>query len=275
MRFQFNQAHTNTDWGVTANLILPITSKLIPRKENLKYLAQTAVLTRFGVGAIRILENRPVKNTKPDISPVEKKKAFWERLFVEMFGTSSYVLALHLGQDIAAKFLEKRPQLTPPQFKNLPKVSPAEHQQINKAITEIFGSSSQGIIKRLVYGEKVMKNGTQFTRRATLDALKEKLGSRLYKQIREPMLPYVQRVKRSGSVALLAGIIASAVTGGVVIQWINDRLFAPVLDQFFGKTPTTPTASKIPPHYPYPPSFHPFQGVPQQQFSSQQFRRQV
>ena len=230
---------------------LPITSMIVPRKENLFYLASTAALTRMATGVARVWQNDPKRNQQP-ISQVEKKKACAERAFVEVFGTALYLAVLHFAQDVTAKILEKTRFKTLPAFENLKGLTEAQTKKLNHAFQEVFGEqgkpgSTRNLIARVIYGEQVQDAaGSQVKRHSDLNALKAALNDdALYQKITQAdsaVLKAIRKFKWGAAQTIGAGVLASALVGGPVIQWLNDRVFSPMLDRSFGKNP--------PPMYP-------------------------
>jgi hypothetical protein len=207
---------------------LPITRKLNPlRRENLLYMAETAVLTRLSIALMRTWQNVPSKNNNPEASQLDKHKSLWERFFIEILGTSGYMLAMHLGQDLMAKWLETRTVLNPNKMlEGIEGLSIREMETLTDKVHKVFGDSPKGIVSRVLYGK------------ANLANLYRELGtSRLAENtiIRDAVEGYAKRLNRFGAYTLLAGIAAGVAFGGVVVQFVNDRFFGPVVEPFLAR----------------------------------------
>src|SRR5690606_15671729 len=114
-------------------------------RENVRYLAESAVITRLMVGLVRVNENKPSKLKDPELTPRDKKKAVWERAFVEIIGTLGYLLVLHGGQDLTAKIFEASNRYNVPhQVENADwyrngKLTQAEKKELMGALSNVFG----------------------------------------------------------------------------------------------------------------------------------------
>lgn len=214
-----------------------MTRKLWPTSKNMLYLASSAVLTRLGVAGARVWQSEPSKNHNPDYSEAEKYSALWERFFVEIFGTIGYMVAIHSGMDLFANFTEQKLKI--PEFKygrdKLPgfgdKKTEALFNQINQAIRDVYGESENGVIKRSIF------EGA--SRKKLFGRLKE-LGidlenSVIKKQVLNKLDHYIMKVNRHCAYTCGAGILLGALFGGVVIQFANDRIFAPYVVPFINK----------------------------------------
>jgi hypothetical protein len=238
---------------------LPITAKLnLFDRGNLPYLIKTALLTRLAVGAVRVLENRPSKQTDPNLTPNQKRQALVERGFVEIVGTSVYMVALHLGQDLFSKVYEnaKSLDLEPLLLKNAGALhlSPEKINAIDKGITEVFGKhsksgetvlDSRGLISRHMFGERSKQYGEVV--KADLATLREKLGDDLFqaaKTANPKIEAFAMRLGRSSTWSIAAGVALSALVGGWMTQRINDNIVAPKarrwLNRHFSNTTGTP-----------------------------------
>lgn len=226
-------------------LSLPITQKLIPRRENLVYLAESAVLTRLAIAGMRTWQNAPSKNKNPDQSTLEKYNSLWERFFVEILGTAGYMTFMHLGQDLMAKVLESRKSLNPTELlkqlensKTIQGMTPDQRAKIlpelSKALEKVFGTSSQNIVSKVLY-----ENANLASFWKTLDH-PELLNTPEFRGIVEK---FASQLNRCGSLTLLSGIGAGVLFGGVIVQWMNDRFIGPVVEPFlaqvfgFGEAP--------------------------------------
>lgn len=178
------------------------------------------------------------------MTPVEKKKAFAERCFVELFGTAAYITLLHLGQDLAAKPLESWQ-------KNLVKISRDEAvrevrngnfkydaETFAKFFDEVYGDETKGLIARIGYGEK--KSNGQYVQ-ALRRTLCEKLNVSPKRATEE--LPkalsgnFRAKANLISYLAILFGVLLSTFLGGYGIQWLNDHPFNVWLRKRYPETP--------------------------------------
>lgn len=262
----------------------PITAKLnaFAGMRNLAYLAEIAALTRMMTGVVRVLQNKPSKFKDPNLSQNQKRQAFLERFFVEIIGTSGYIFFLHLGQDLFAKLFEARAKLQklPYLAATTQGLTKNEIALANEAIRDVYGPHSagfrhegQGLIYRVLYGDELqreaevtigdeVKKVTQsVVQKANLSTLHEKLGDELFAKVRQaaPHLDqFTRSINKAASVSVLGGVVLSALYGGVMTQWVNDRVIAPIFKKFLkkrygddgtldgGKKPGTPQIPGVP-----------------------------
>lgn len=281
---------------------LPITSKLWPRRSNLMYLAEVAVLTRLATGVARVLENRPAKQKDPNMTEGEKKQAMVERFFVEILGTVGYMACLHLGQDLVdrvannERFLKDlkggkidfekdiaHRNIGDDLKKLIGKVKDLD-EQLKKSVDSVYGDNAKNLIFRNLYAEKNPQKGA--LKKANMTALKEDLGKQLvgrldgvhidmdkaFNDIVHEVQPLKKLAQRSNNLAILGivtGVATSAIVGGTVTQWLNDRVVAPTAKKFFArrKLKKTPVngAPAIPKVTPQPAQFG--QPLPQKPLS--------
>lgn len=226
--------------------LLPITSQLNPLAgmRNVIYLAEIAALTRLTTGVVRVVQNQPSKLQDPKLSMNQKRQAFWERVFVELFGTAGYIFFLHLGQDLASKVFEKKLKIPKLSTDNLVKqgiqLDTSQTIRASAAVQDVFGphqeravkNESQGLIHRVLYGQKVKNQGKTLIQRANLSTLHEKLGTELFQKVRPMVEPFAKATNRAASLSILSGVVLSALYGGFVTQALNDRAIAPMLKRF-------------------------------------------
>ncbi|WP_373531986.1 hypothetical protein [Vampirovibrio sp.] len=269
----------------------PITTKLLPLPGNLVYLAEVAVLTRLATGVMRVLENRPSKQSDPHISEAQKKQSMAERFFVEIFGTMGYMLCLHLGQDLVDKLADRwdrRPELhflnqKENLFKGLEHNAEFQSgkstlenlkianlkitiddldQRLRESAEDVFGKYSPTGKERpnhMVYNtlyEHALP-GTGSTGKANLVTVKNRLRDKLVAgrsdlvkgpqlaEMDEALSKIVNEVKplkdfamKNNKLAVLGiaiGVASSAIVGGTLTQWMNDRVIAPGAKKFFAK----------------------------------------
>lgn len=215
-----------------SGLSLPITSKLNPLSQaNWLYMAKSAVLTRLAIALMRTWQNLPNKNNNPQASPLEKHQSLWERFFIEILGTTGYMLAMHLGQDALAKVLESHPTLDPSRIGDgIVGLSHPESQLLKDTIHQFFGEKSKGLISRTLYGKANLAN--------VFKALETSpMGASLMNndQVRVSLEKFITQLNWRASATLLAGIGAGVMFGGVIVQFVNDRIFGPVVEPFLAR----------------------------------------
>lgn len=213
---------------------------MVPKTENLLYLLEIAAVTRLLIGGLRVAQNSPSSYKTNDLTVFQKRKSFLERCFIELFGTGGYMIMLHFGQDMMSKLFEAQTSYAPPQMKTpLSEMTRPQMQKVNGIMLDVFGRDREGIISRVLYG--VNKHdpvtGRIINQKATYSTLKDKLGNvfdadmmaKLEEKFLAPKVePYVRKLYRASSVSVLAGVLGSALFGGIVIQWLNDNIFSPV-----------------------------------------------
>lgn len=249
---------------------LPITSKLIPKPSNLVYLAEVAVLTRLATGVARVLENRPSKQNDPNVTEGQKKQAMVERFFVEILGTMGYMACLHLGQDVVDKIsncVAKNNEL----LEDIQKCEMSKklavaandlgvavnqlEDKLKASVEKTYGSEKgRNLIARSLYGQE---NSKGIVEKANMAAVKNTLGQKLninpdsakqevldqaFTKIVNEVQPLKKLAQRSNNLAILGivtGVATSAVMGGTVTQWLNDRMVAPTAKKFFAHKKST------------------------------------
>lgn len=227
----------------------PITAKLnvFAGAQTWVYLMYSTALARLATGLARVYQNRPSAQD-PSLSEAEKRQACIERFFVEIFGTLSYLLFLHLGQDVTAKFLE--PKLKASLNDLVSRIeSPTsgltakQALKAKTALTSIYGDSSSHFIDRYLYGSK---NGL----RANLANMKAHMkDDALFHYVRSsvPLDTFTSMLRRRAALSVFGGVAASAIFGGLVTQWLNDRLFAPAVRRALEKRYNTPAPNTVSP----------------------------
>lgn len=215
--------------SVTRNLVshFPITAKLSPfRRENLKYLFASAIVTRFGVSVLRTEENHPKRLKALDMTQTEKKQAFAERIFMEFGGTAAYIILLHLGQDIGAKFIEKwqKSILKNAKVECLNELSEGnfgiKKEDFSKTFDKILNNlNTRNIISRMLYPDKL-------GHRITKGEFCNDLGISVDRELPKAFDKLAKRLNAMCFGALFTGVLVSAVIGGYGIQLFNDKIFS-------------------------------------------------
>ncbi len=229
--------------------------RMLPRlnplkSENLLYLASSAVITRLTVAGIRVWENQPEKNNNPEYNKVDKFSTLWERIFIEIFGTVGYMITMHVAWDMMANLYERNLKLplmeTAGKIKSFVGMTEAESldiaQKVNKALKEVYGESEKGVglIDRAIFGPSPNK---QATRKNLLNAF-ERLNIKNPEVIKEIMGElkasgtienFISELNKKCTKTMIVGVLLGAIFGGVVIQYVNDRLFSPYFVPFVNK----------------------------------------
>ena len=230
--------------------MLPITFKMNPfNGRNLLYLAQIAVLTRIATGIVRVNQNKPSKLKDPRLSENEKRLAFIERFFVEIVGTLGYMFCLHFGQDAVSKVFEKKAAYKVPELaKDTVNFTKTEIAQANTALKDVYGTEQRGLMHRILYGEQVVNaEGKKVIQKANLNTLREKLGTELFEKVLPKVEQFSWRSNVAATLCILGGVGLSALFGGVVTQWVNDRVTSPLAGKFLAKRyPADPGNLKLP-----------------------------
>jgi hypothetical protein len=152
---------------------------------------------------------------------------------------------LHLGQDVASKFFDRAVKIPfiPESAIQAGRLSAKERLAANAAIESAFGKNTPGLMQRVLYSNPITLGGKPTHRKASLGTLREvmhdqlgaKAGEELFAKSRGFVEDFARRLNRNASLTIIAGVACSALYGGFVTQWVNDRLFAPFLKQTFQK----------------------------------------
>ncbi len=231
--------------------ILPRLNPLESR--NWLYLASSAVITRFAVAGIRVWENQPEKNKNPEYNRVDKYSSLWERTFIEPIGTAGYMMTMHAGMDAMAHYFErniKRPlfDTTKEKVKAFAGMTQEESikvlEKANQAIKKIYGESptGKGIIDRALFGPSpalraTRKNLLTQLEKTGVDIRNTAILDRIMGSMKKPgtLEHFITDVNLKCAKTIGVGILLGAVFGGVVIQWVNDRVFSPYMVPFINK----------------------------------------
>lgn len=217
--------------------------KLVPLKggrinsRNLIYMAEIALVTRLAVGVARISQSRPSKQMDPALTPLDKKKSFYERLFMEIIGTGSYVAFLHFGSDLFGNIMEALNRNKIPKLHQTlqNKLSGYEYQKFDNAFSRMFSHNTVGMVDTVLNGKE--STITKEITRPTLDYFQEKLGPNLFTKVEGELTPFIKKTaNRSAVTSILGGALLGAFVGGNVIQWMNDNLLAPFLTRVMGSS---------------------------------------
>jgi len=213
---------------------------MVPRTSNLLYLLEIAAVTRLMIGGLRVVQNTPSSNKSNQLTEYQKRKSFFERCFIELFGTGGYMIMLHVGQDLMSKLFEAQTSYESPLMKTpLSEMTRSDMNKVNQIMLDVFGRDREGIISRVLYGTNKHDpvTGKIINEKATYSTLKNKLAAvfdkdmmaKLEEKFLSPKVePYVRKLYRASSVSVLAGVIGGALFGGIVIQWLNDNIFSPL-----------------------------------------------
>jgi hypothetical protein len=138
---------------------MPFTSRILNPRE----LLITGVLTRVGIGMLRIEENFPIGNRKSQLTREQKYASLLERIFMEAIGVPFQVLTMYLLQDPVSKGLERSSFLKLPTAESLTRAElpiRRHRKAITDAIQSIYNpnnlSRPKGIICNQVYEHSAM-----------------------------------------------------------------------------------------------------------------------
>jgi len=244
--------------------MLPITAQLLPiRWRNVIYLAEVAALTRLATGVARVLQNQPNRQKDPTLAPNEKRQAMIERFFVEIVGTIGYMGFLHVGQDLVDKFYHWFGKPKIPTFSHLKESNPIKFNELSAALKK-FGltvhdfdqkikelyegekGKTSGLLYRVLYEHDATNGTNKVVEKATLARLHERIAECATKPMSrtdfEGVLRHAKELEtfalknnKWAAAAIITGVGVSALVGGMVTQWMNDRLVAPQTKQFLRK----------------------------------------
>lgn len=245
--------------------IFPLTRKLNPFvANNLKGLAEALILTRLGVGLVRVITDIPAFNHNPS-SPREKAQNLLERIFTEGLGTVGCFLTLQTSMDLwsalSGKGLHMNKWLSG--IKNSDKLSPEDKTKITDAFRKTFHAEPhQTLNGRQVIAESLLHKGnlgsfvTNLNDKSLLSLSDTghleygaKKGAGFLKQHSEA---FFSHLNHKGVSTALFGILVSAFMSGAPVQKLNDnvirhRLAPWLLDKIYGSekqpSPASPSLS--------------------------------
>jgi hypothetical protein len=201
---------------------LPFTQRLVI-KPDLGYLAKSALLTRLFIGGSRSYMNKDIDD--PKLSPPQKKQAFLESCFKELFGTPSYMLVMHLSSDVMGYALQKLGFIPKQLAKTLPTIKDTDLTQANALLHDLMGQ--KGWVGKAVFNpEKISL--TQYKVLLNQYQLGHLLNNPVFDQA---MTQWFKRLKLGGSLGFVAQMLANILYGGIFIQQFNDKVVAPCLEK--------------------------------------------
>ena len=201
---------------------LPFTERLVLRPD-ISYLAKSALLTRLLVGFARSWSNMPSRIDDPKLSPPQKKQAFLESCFKELYGTPTYMLVMHLASDLTGATLQKMGFI--PKQLNAAGVSADDMTRANRILHQMMGKT--GWVGKAVFNPADI-SVTRF--KNLLD--QQQLGHLLTNPaFDKAMVQWFKRLKVGGSLGFVAQMAANILYGGVFVQQFNDRVVAPCLEK--------------------------------------------
>ncbi|MEM0950960.1 MAG: hypothetical protein AAGI66_02320 [Cyanobacteria bacterium P01_H01_bin.74] len=238
-------------------LHLPFTNKL----KNLSFLAQSLMLTRLGVGIIRIVADLPVLNRSKDESPREKMQNLMERCFIELVGTVGGFIGLQSAMDlmssVASSGIAHKDWISKVDRSGL---SAENKAKVIGAFKKTFKIEPEAQISgRQLLARSILEkaNLNQFVRTLNdpnLLALDQKTGHLKVGNalgadfLKAHTTQLFVTLNKKGVLSSLVGILFSAVVSGAPIQWFNDRVLRKklcpyILDKVYGRIDQTPQAS--------------------------------
>jgi len=199
---------------------LPCSTQLL-LKPSLEYLAESAILSRLSVAVARPWMNRPSNVKDATLNIDQKRQGFWERTLVECFGTPTYIMVMHGVQDLVGNILEKLGL-----FKAELKVSSLPRHQLERANQVLEAQMGKtGVWGSIIFEPHTTGFGYYLEQLDKVGLSELKSNPAFVKTAQQ----WFYRVKMGTSLTVLGGMIASALYGGIVIQKMNDRWFAPLI----------------------------------------------
>jgi hypothetical protein len=192
---------------------LPMTRRILSIRELLK----AAILTRLGVSAIRIYLNYPrASNQKTGESRQKQFSAFFERVFIEIFGVGVQTASLYITTDLVGKLLEGSRFLLPPVVRGLKNLSAPERKAMKDVIDKDYAS---GIIKKQLFDPEDLV--------VTVNKLRKIVGvakPKTLESLNKILMGYHHRLWITSAITLATGIISSAYFSGALTQSLNDNI---------------------------------------------------
>ena len=209
--------------GQAITRALPHTSRIIDPK----FVIPGAILTRVGIGALRIEENLPIASRKPEDTRYQRWSSFLQRVWIEMVGVPAQFLSLLLSQDVMAALFERTGALRLPNAaKALHGQAPHEVAAIDAAIQSVY-KSPVGLIAKQTFKRTEMNHHVALVKEAvaktlgsgTIDALSPAVKANIDKIL----MPFHKRLWWTSTLALSVGVLWSAYFSGAIFQWLNDN----------------------------------------------------
>ncbi len=214
----------------------PFASQLIPNKQNLAYLINSTILTRFMTSILRVTVDHPRFNPNPEATPSEKMNTFLERMFVEFIGTGSTLLSLQLSMDFASKAIQHMQMFNPKWqihrpahiLNQLPKtVSKTQKDKIQKALESALGTTSQKLMFNVLFKQGHLQQVTQHLEKQGLKPAHIQLISG--RSLEEGLERQFFHLNLLAKGVLIVGALGNALWGGFGVQLLNDKFVAPIL----------------------------------------------
>jgi hypothetical protein len=224
----------------------------------LKNLIIATTLTRFCIAFARIYINNPHGQSSQMYTPQERIQRFLERIWVEVGGTSIMVMSLFGFQDVAHHFLKLKAL---PDFHLDPALATfdeATKTAFKNAVTTIYagadGSKLKTLLKDQLYATSTVHAKIELVKDALATSLKvDTLDTKLSKAIDTVLLPFHQQKLWIPSALILgAGILASSLLSGPLVQWVNDSVVSKWTNKHIGSLSKWMGVSLINPVAPKP-----------------------
>lgn len=209
--------------GQAITRALPHTVRIIDPK----FVIPGAILTRVGIGALRIEENLPFASRKPEDTRYQRWSAFFQRVWIEMVGVPAQFLSLLLSQDAMAALTERTGFLRLPNAaKALPGQAAHEVAAIDAAIQSVY-KSPVGLIAKQTFKRNDMNHHVALVKEAVSKTLGagtiESLSPAIKANIDKVLIPFHKRLWWTSTLALSVGVLWSAYFSGAIFQWLNDN----------------------------------------------------
>jgi hypothetical protein len=179
-------------------------------------------------GLLRIEENVPTENRKPQLSKEQKWASLCERIFMEAIGVPFHVLTLYFLQEPVSKLFERSPFLKPPKVTGLLGEAKVHQKAINTILRRAYApnlaSIPHGIVAKQIYNRADLVQKVANVR----SLIAEKLGSAFTPQVKAAvnasLMNYQRRLWVAAAATIGVGVVGAAWLSGYVLQLLNDTL---------------------------------------------------
>ena len=209
-------------------------------------MAQIALMARTMVAAARIVVDHPKFNQHSNLSKEEVRANYAERWFMEAGGTFLQHAAMYGAMQGMSRWFEKGLEKPYHQVLQTLKSFPVGVQE---AFIKHFGQGGEhhptrGLIHRATFHgdsfrpfKTTTDKGISGSLRTFFESARPHLneqGTHTIKLLEESIQPFSKQLLRRVAATPLFGVVAGCITGGVLIQLLNDRVFRPFVTQWLG-----------------------------------------
>ncbi|MDH4378708.1 MAG: hypothetical protein QE263_02225 [Vampirovibrionales bacterium] len=210
-------------------------------------------MARAMVAAARIVVDHPKFNQHSNLSPEEVRANYAERWFMEAGGTLLQHAAMYGAMQGISRWFEsclERP------YKAVCQSLKVFPQGVQDAFTKHFGQGglahpTRGLIHRATFhGDSfrpfrtTVQKGVGGSLQAFFDSARPHLKEHTphnMAALEKAIQPFSGKLLRRVAATPLMGVLAGCVTGGILIQFFNDRVFRPLVAQGLGINRNKPT----------------------------------